>query len=268
MTAAFGFAKQKINYLKTIKMARQKGIIKLKGTIGDVTFYKTKDGHLAKEKTSLDGARILNDPAFVRTKENGREFGEAAKDGKLLRDALRPNMVTAHDKRVTSRLTQLFVKILKLDATSARGARTVGNAIALPSAMAMLKGFNFNIRAILGEVLIKPHVLNTGTGVITINGLVPINDLTAAAGATHVSLRGAWGKVDFTGKIYDVQQTNVVNLPIDGTLTNVVLTPAAAPVGPGTNVYLLQVEFYQLVNTIQYSLKNGAFNALGIIDVA
>lgn len=249
-------------------MARQKGIIKLKGTIGDITFYKTKDGHLAKEKTSLDGARVLTDPAFARTQENGREFGAAAKDGKLLRDAVRPNMVTAHDKRVTSRLTQLFVKILKLDATSLRGARTVGTAIVLPTAMSMLKGFNFNKRAILGEVLLKPHALNTGTGVITINGLIPINDITAPQGATHVSIKGAWGKVDFTGKVYDVQQTNVVNLPIDGTPTNVVLTPASAPAGGGTNVYLLQVEFFQLVNTVQYSLKNGTYNALGIIGVA
>ncbi len=34
-------------------MARQKGIIKLKGTIGDITFYKTQDGHLAREKAVL-----------------------------------------------------------------------------------------------------------------------------------------------------------------------------------------------------------------------
>ena len=31
-------------------MARQKGIIKLKGTIGDITFYKSKDGYIAREK--------------------------------------------------------------------------------------------------------------------------------------------------------------------------------------------------------------------------
>lgn len=249
-------------------MARQKGIIKLKGTIGDITFYKSQDGHLAKEKTSLDGDRINNDPAFIRTRENGQEFGEAAKDGKLLRDALRPNMITAHDKRVTSRLTQLLVKILKIDNTSARGARTVGTAIALPTAMVMLKGFNFNINSILGSVLLKPHVLNTGTGVITINGLVPINDIIPPQGATHVTIKGAWAKVDFAGKVYDIQQTNNVNLLIDGTLTNVVLTPAAAPVGAGTNVYVLQVEFFQLVNAVQYSLKNGAYNALSIIGVA
>lgn len=249
-------------------MARQKGIIKLKGTIGDISFYKTQDGHLAREKGGVDASRIANDPNFARTRENGREFGEAAKDGKLLRDALRTNAITAQDKRVTSRLTKLMIEILKHDATSLRGARTVGTAIALPVAMAKLKGFNFNIKAILGAVLIKPYALNNATGVITINNLVPVNDLAAPIGATHVTLRGAWAKVDFTGRIYDVQQTNPVNLPIDGTLSNVVLTPAAAPIGAGTNIYLLQIEFYQQVNAVQYSLKNGAYNALAILEVA
>ena len=35
-------------------MARQKGIIKLKGKIGDLSFYKTKDGYLAREKGGID----------------------------------------------------------------------------------------------------------------------------------------------------------------------------------------------------------------------
>lgn len=60
-------------------MARQKGIIKLKGTIGDITFYKTQDGHLAREKGGIDASRIKSDPAFQRTRENGSEFGRAGK---------------------------------------------------------------------------------------------------------------------------------------------------------------------------------------------
>jgi len=34
-------------------MAKQTGIIKLKGTIGGISFYKTSDGHLAREKGVL-----------------------------------------------------------------------------------------------------------------------------------------------------------------------------------------------------------------------
>jgi len=64
-------------------MARQKGIIKLKGTIGDITFYKTsQDGHLALEKGGIEKSRIESDPAFQRTRENGAEFGRAGKAAK------------------------------------------------------------------------------------------------------------------------------------------------------------------------------------------
>jgi len=40
-------------------MAQQKGILPLKGTIGNITFYKSKDGYLAREKTSINGNRLL-----------------------------------------------------------------------------------------------------------------------------------------------------------------------------------------------------------------
>jgi hypothetical protein len=39
-------------------MARQSGLIKLKGTLDNVNFYKTKDGNLARMKTSVDATRI------------------------------------------------------------------------------------------------------------------------------------------------------------------------------------------------------------------
>jgi hypothetical protein len=151
-------------------------------------------------------------------------------------------LMTASDNRVTSRLTKLMTDIKNLDAISVRGLRTVGTAIALPTAKALLKGFNFNIKAILGGVLYKPYAVNTGTGVITINGLVPINDIAFPSGSTHVSMKGAWAKIDFATGVYDVQFSNTVNLPIDGIVTNAILTPALAPVGAGTDVYLLLVE--------------------------
>jgi len=248
-------------------MARQKGIIKLKGTIGDISFYKTQDGHLAREKGGVDAERIAKDPAFVRTRENGAEFGSSANSGKILRDAIRTMMLTASDNRVVSRLTKVMTDIKNLDATSVRGQRNVGVAIALPTAKALLKNFNFNKKAILGSILFQPYVVNPTTGEITINGLEPVNDIAFPSGATHITLKGAWTKIDFASGTYNVQLSNVVNLPINGTTTNIVLTPSTAPAGSGTDLYLLQIEFFQEVNGVQYSLKNGAYNALGIVEV-
>lgn len=248
-------------------MARQKGIIKLTGKVGDLSFYKSKDGFLAREKGGVEGERIKNDPAFVRTRENGAEFGSSASSGKLVRDSIRTMMQNASDGRVTSRLTKVMTQIKNMDPTSARGERTVGVGIASASAKALLKGFNFNNRAILGSVLFKSYSVDMATGVIDLVGFVPINDLNVPSGATHVTLRGAWSKVDFATNIHSVEETNAQNLPIDGIASNVMLTPGATPSGTGTDLYLLMLEFFQEVNGVQYTLKNGAFNVLSIVEI-
>src|SRR5690242_16891895 len=102
-------------------MARQKGIIKLDGTIGGITFYKSQDGYLAREKGGVPVDRIANDPAFQRTRENGAEFGRAGSAGKTLRTAFRAMLQSASDNKMVGRLTAEMVKVIQADATSARG---------------------------------------------------------------------------------------------------------------------------------------------------
>ena len=110
-------------------MARQKGIVKLEGTIGDVSFYKSKDGYLAREKGGVDGERIKNDPAFQRTRENGSEFGRAGKAGKLIRTAFRPLLLKTSDSKVASRLTKQLMIVLQWDEDNPRGERTVSKGL-------------------------------------------------------------------------------------------------------------------------------------------
>lgn len=248
-------------------MARQKGIIKLTGKIGDLSFYKTKDGYLAREKGGIDGERIKKDPAFARTRENGSEFGLAATAGKTLRDAFRPLMMRAADNRITSRLTRLMSQIRKLDTTSDRGMRSVGVAIQNQPAKDLLKGFNFNVRSMLNAILYRPYTLDTSSGEIEIVDLVPINHIAAPPNSTHVSFTAAWGKVNFADGVSDLSISPAVNLPIDSTQTTVTATPPTAPGGTGTDVFILLVEFFQEVNGAQYSLNDGGYNALNIVDV-
>ena len=249
-------------------MARQKGIIKLKGKIGDISFYKTQDGDLAREKGGVDGERIKNDDAFVRTRENNAEFGSSANAGKVLRDAIRPLLLNTADNRMVSRLTKLMTDVKNLDTTSPRGQRSVGVALTQASAMAVLKGFNFNKRSVLGSVLHKPFIVQLNNGMITINNLVPITDIVYPAGATHVSFKSAWAIIEFVAGTSSVDYSPAVNVKIDATQSNVQCLPPGLPVGTATNLYLLSVEFFQEINNVQYSLKNGAYNALAIVEVA
>ena len=138
-------------------MARQDSIIKLNGTIDGISFYKSKDGHLARKAGGVSKARIASDPAFIRTRENGSEFGRAGSAGKVLRTALRGLMQKASDSRVSSRLTAEMVHVIKADETSDRGLRNV-----LDGEVEMLQGFEFGGGLLQGEVVVINHNFYSG----------------------------------------------------------------------------------------------------------
>ena len=249
-------------------MAKLKGIIKLEGTLDNLTFYKAKEGYLVKTKGGVSKERIQNDPAFERTRENGSEFGSSASSGKLLRTSVRNLMIRAKDNRVSSRVTQKMTQIKNFDTTSVRGQRNVATGLATPEGKATLKGLDFNNRAILSAVLFAPFTVDGATGEITIPNLTPTNDIAYPSGATHVSLSSAFLKVDFDTTDNSIEYSPTVNIPIDSTSATQTLTPAGVPTGTGNDIFGLLVEFFQEINGVQYPLKNGAYNVLNIVEVA
>lgn len=248
-------------------MARQKGILKIDGMIEDFSFYHTKRGSFVRRKGGVSAERIASDPAFIRTRENGREFASTASAGKTLRNALRPMLLNATDDQTVSRLAKVMSEIKKLDGTSVRGERNVGLGIADPKARLLLKGFNFNENALLSVILKKKYNVLAANGEISISDLKPIDDLIFPVGATHVSFKGGWARIDFTSGEAELFESNVVSLKLDNTVGIVKLTPSAQPTGSGTDLFLLRLEFYQEMNGVQYSLKDSSSNALGIVEV-
>ena len=248
-------------------MARQNGIIKLKGTIGGISFYKTADGHLAREKGGVDKSRIANDPAFQRTRENGSEFGRAGKGGKVLRNAIRILLQNAKDKRVVSRLTTDLLKIVKTDSTNARGLRTAqdGN-------LSLLKGFEFNINGKLGATLFTPFSIAfdrvAGDGSLSIAPFSARKRIAAPAGTTHFKMVMGTAEVDFTNEASVFESDETAVLPYENAPTaQIDLTAAVTANSTLPVVQVLGIEFYQEVNGEMYSLKNGSYNALSVSDV-
>jgi hypothetical protein len=248
-------------------MAKQKGIVKLKGTIEDIAFYKTIDGYVARAKGGIDPERIKNDPKFARTRENNAEFGSAAKSAKQLRRTLWPMLKRASDPRMIGRLVKVMTRIKTLDITNARGERNVGAAIGNAEVPGILKNFEFNRNSELGAVLQLIPEVDTVTGTITISDFIPLEDLTAPVEATHVRFRGAWVKINFATASQAVKYTNTVHLPINAAQTDVILTPPAVPAGTGISLHVMVAAFFQEINGIQYPLQNGSHNAMAILEI-
>ena len=249
-------------------MARQKGIIKLKGSIGDITFYKTKDGYLAREKGGIDKERFQNDPKFQRTRENAAEFGRAGKASKTLCSAIRPVLNKTQDSGMISRLVREMMKVIKADATSDRGLRNV-----LDGELVLLQGFDFNVNAPLGTTIYAPYTKQidrlNGDGIVNVPSFVPEAQLMAPRGTTHYRFVTAIASVNFEQETFTVVHDVSGILPYDSSSTTALNLSQSLGIASSTDplFLLFGIEFLQEVNGAHYSLNNGAHNALSLVLV-
>lgn len=249
-------------------MARQKGIIKLKGTMGDITFYRSKDGYMAREKGGITAERMQNDPRFQRTRENMAEFGRAGKAGKVLRASIQNLLRTSADRRMVSRLTKEMVKVIQLDAINPRGLRNV-----IDGEAELLQGFEFNIHGKLEHSLSAPFTATldriTGDAVIEVEPFIPTDSLGAPSGSTHYKLASAAMDINFESGTFVSEKNSTPILPIDTVLTTAVQLNNNLPENSVNPLFLVfGISFYQEVNGTFYELKNGVYNALQIVSVS
>lgn len=250
------------------EMARQSSIIKLKGTIGDITFYKSKDGYLARQKGGVDRERIMNDPKFQRTRENAQEFGRAGKASKVLCTAIRPVLNKTQDSRMISRLVKKMMAVIKADAVSDRGQRNV-----LDGELILLQSFDFNGNAGLSATVYAPFTatIDRPSGVLDVNvaAFTPESQIVAPGGTTHFRLISAGVEVDFENETFKLAQSTSSEIAYGNTLSTAIPLSNDIGITASTKPLFLVfgIEFLQQVNGSFYSLNNGAFNALNLVAV-
>jgi hypothetical protein len=211
---------------------------------------------------------MRTDPAFQRTRENGSEFGRAGYSGKILRTSLRALLIRCADSRMVSRLTQQMMKVIQADVTSERGLRNV-----IDGEAELLKGFEFNSRGKLGTSLFAPYVgaIDRVTGDITVDitPFVPVDMIAAPGGTTHFKIISAGTEVDFEAGTFVEAHSETAILPWDATPTVAIAqSNAITPASTKPLFLAVGIVFYQEVNGQMYSLKNGAFNPLALVEVS
>jgi len=247
-------------------MAQQKSFIKLEGKIGDLTFFKTKDGYQAREKGGVSADRIASDPAFSRTRENNAEFGRACEASKQMRTVLRSIILLTSDNKMTNRLTSRMSRIIKADTMNVRGERKV-----LSENMGLLKHFNFNAAAVLSSTIFADYQVDfdssTGQATFSIAAINPDVAIVKPNGATHYQFTVAAARIDFEGEGSALATTE---LPYHSLNSSTAAQEINLELGSDSELpvlLILGIGFYQEVNGVQYSLKNGAYNAISIISV-
>lgn len=248
-------------------MARQKSFLKLKGLIGDLSFYKTRDGYMVREKGGIEGKRIATDPAFERTRENNAEFGRAGKGSKLFRSAFQELVSRCSERRMVGRLQREMVKITKSDTVNLRGERTVADGD-----KTILAGFEFNQNSPFSTSFNAAYTsgIDRAGGELTVEipALIPTQLIKAPQGTSHFRIFSGGGEIDFGAESFQVSKDETGILPWDGAETNAIQHSLSVPEGSTLPLFLLLgVEFFQETNGEYYPLKNGAFTSLVVVAV-
>ena len=250
-------------------MAKQDGIIKIKGTVDDLTFANTKDGYQVRKKTrKVSKETFASDPKYARLRENMSEFTRATNGSKLMRVAVNEALLNCSDRRFTTRLSKEMMKVIKSDAISDRGKRTIMNGDAT-----LLKDFVFNNNAVL-SIIFKPAVTATidrvtGKLSVEIPAFIPEDAIIAPHGTTHFKFHCAATDINFdTGK-FVTKMADSAGIKNDDRLLTAPFTLQHDLNANSTNplFLLLGIRFYMEVNGKLYPSKDGGFNSLSIIDV-
>ena len=264
-------------------MGEQKGIIRLRGKVGNVSFYHQDGVDLAKTPGGATKEQIMKDPRFVRVRENMSEFGGSAMVGKAFRDSIAEVLPVMKGQYLTGRVTAKFRTICTLG-TGTRGQRD----IVIVANKAIIVGLNFSIVKLFSAIFSAPYSLVANAGrnetTLTIPDFNTSNYINPPEGATHCRFVNAASilsdyKFNTTIKVYEplnptINGLNIVAysayIPLGGMVggvTTVVSTIAGSPtmVSSAGLIGCIGIEFYQVVNSSYYLLN--AENAMRIEDV-
>lgn len=249
-------------------MAKQTGFLKLEGSVGDINFYRTKDGYMVREKSRLSAERIAKDPKFDLTRKNNAEFTNAANAAKMLRKACAKLLQFSRDGSNHTRLFTQMMKVVKADATSVRGQRNV-----IDGEAELLQGFEFNKNAELLYTLFEKYEtdINRVTGVmkVDVTSFIPSQKLLAPMGATHFKLVAMGVEVDFANSTSKDEVKESAMFPWNITPTgNISLEMHVTANSTHPLFLLLGLQFYQETNGHLDRMTDGTFNSLSIVKVS
>lgn len=253
-------------------MAKQKSIIKIQGSIDDMTFYQMNGKNFVKKKSvGMTKEQMNSDPNFKRTKENSQEFSGATAAASGIRIGF-INVPQLMDSSFMRRLVSVCREVMnKSDGT--RGQR--------PFLPALHKEVFLNLslqkNSLLHSVFKAPYTITVPeertSAELQIPAFSPANLVEAPQGATHfrilfqISVVSPYQYKPESKKyepefveangMYKLETSDYVSLDVTIPSIEAVLPDIATLAGKLVLLVCVGIEFYQLAGTSYYRLSSG-----------
>ena len=263
-------------------MAILTGAIKYRGSFKSIRNYvNLHDSNVyAGEKGGANKDLIMNNPAFVRTRENMNEFSGCGAVVKAIRRGFLNLLPEQTDKLFTSRLMKIAKEVNRKDFEGIRGKRAITFSADKPALMNIVFSKLQDIADVLQTQFSFEHPITRISATLTLTAFA-IKPVLVPAGATHyrvqnhVSIISDYEYADINRRYDPLSALNALSAfdyseytPVGTALTDSIV--AAFPLGtaPGdsdTVIECVGVEFYQLSGTDKYLPLKGS--SIMVVDV-
>ena len=206
--------------------------MKLEGKIGDISFYISKYGPLARTIGAVSKERFHNDPKLARRKAAALDFGYVSSLGKLLRVGVASCCPLAEQGTTNQRLNAVLRAALKEDTDHPMGEKRITERNA-----SALKGFNWRDEAPEDARLSVPLnvVLDAvaGTASLDIAALIPGQDVRMGPTIRAVDLSLVIAAVTQATKTCE-RVCDVIRIAADGNTPLSISLSCSLPAGSGS----------------------------------
>jgi hypothetical protein len=240
------FTENKLKHRKF--MAKQNGSFNVRGKVGNLVFYKSSKQFLVRSAPKTNKKKMKYDPAYAGVRQHNADFATAAKAGKLLRKAFASVVLLSRDSSLTARVSSYMMSIIKTDAVSELGKRSV-----IQGHLDLLKSFEFNKALKFHRTCCMRYEINfnrqSGKGTVMWQPYTSQVLVDAPEAATHYSLIFALAACNFGSGEYlsEMVMSDPQPLaPVQSSLTT--LTTAVPGVRSEPVFVALGITFSSLVN--------------------
>ncbi len=221
-------------------MAKQKGPIRIEGTLNELSFYSSVFGDIVRRKGGASKEKIRKSPKFKRLRSHQEEFKGCIAAAKLFRNSLYAFTREAPDHTLVGRVNKLMITLKNLDNLAPEGERQVTTGLHRREGKLLLQGFELNSSVSLDAILKLDPVIEDGR--LEFSGFIAKKHIKAPKGTTHVRLSAIVSKIDFSRKIHVISSAGV-NVKMDNKKQNFVLKPKKINV-EGYVLYFLAINFF------------------------
>jgi hypothetical protein len=248
-------------------MAKQRGAIILSGSLGNITFRRTKHGPIVQQKSKLTKEDFMTLPAFEGSRGTSNQFKSAAKGASLLRRTFGDALLHCCDNMVHSRLTKRLQTVIYDDKISKKGEQNL-----LSGDIRLVNDFwwngNVHIRTIMANGFTVKVERKTGMVTFHIPSFIPKKALTGSVAATHYKLIASATEIDWidNGRVAEMDSTDYMTWDRNATepMSLVVLLKKKSKL---PIVSCMAICWYKKVSGEMYELRDMRYNTAGIVGV-